>query len=85
MNSHKEQQDAFVDATLRRTLVDWATPQHPTLRTRAVLLRRAKQELTARQHNPFGFSYYIEQGLGPVANFNQSLGLQFSLHARVRF
>lgn len=75
----------MVDATLRRTFASWASAQRPPSRARVALLRNAKQELAARQQNPLGFSYYIEQGLSPVANFNQSLGLYFSLHTRVRF
>lgn len=85
MNLPRKQSQAAVDASLRRTFTGWAAVQRPPLRARAALLRSAKQELAARQHNPLGFSYYIEQSLGPVANFNQSLGLYFSLHTRVRF
>lgn len=85
MSSRKQPQNAAVDASLRRAFSRWAQAQQPPLRAREALLRRAKDELTARQHNPLGFSYSMDYGLGPVANFNQSLGLQFSLHARVRF
>jgi hypothetical protein len=85
LNLAKKSPAEAVDAKLRRSLGSWAAVQHPPVLARATLVRAAKQELSARQHNPSGFGYYMGDGFGSVLNLNQTLGVYFTLQARVRF